>query len=85
MGYINRSQKQECRNWDCGRAVPFLGIFVLNYWYCVFLQCVDKDRRLQSESQFKETESRDHLLVICLLISGLVNKGGRHDLLSSIN
>ncbi len=21
--YINRKQKQECRNWDCGRAVHF--------------------------------------------------------------
>ncbi len=21
--YINRSQKHECRNWDCGRAVSF--------------------------------------------------------------
>ncbi len=26
--YINRSQKHECRSWDCSRAVPFLGIFV---------------------------------------------------------
>ncbi len=29
--YMNRSQKHECRNWDCGRAVPFLGIFVFKY------------------------------------------------------
>ncbi len=21
--YINRTQKHECRNWDCNRAVPF--------------------------------------------------------------
>jgi hypothetical protein len=35
--YINRSQKQECRNWDYnGRAVPFLGIFVSKVWYFVF-------------------------------------------------
>ncbi len=27
--YINRSQKSECRNWDCDRTVPFLGIIVL--------------------------------------------------------
>jgi|LakMenE18May11ns_1017448.scaffolds.fasta_scaffold9346049_1 hypothetical protein len=33
--YINRSQKQECRNWDCGCAVLFLGIFVSNFRYCV--------------------------------------------------
>jgi hypothetical protein len=24
--YINRSQTQECGNWDWGRAIPFLGI-----------------------------------------------------------
>ncbi len=29
---VNRSQKHECRNWDRGRAVSFLGIFVLNFW-----------------------------------------------------
>ncbi len=34
--YINRSQKYECRKWDCGSAVPCLGIFVSNLWYCVF-------------------------------------------------
>ncbi len=37
--YINRSQKHECRNWDYGRAVPFLGIFVSNCRYCVFAVC----------------------------------------------
>ncbi len=36
--YINRSQKHECRNWDCG-GVPFLGIFVSNFWHCVFAVC----------------------------------------------
>ncbi len=34
--YINRSQKHECRSWDCSRAIPFLGIFVSNFPYCVF-------------------------------------------------
>ncbi len=29
--YINRTQKHECRNWDCGRPVPILGIYVSNY------------------------------------------------------
>jgi hypothetical protein len=29
--YINRTQKHECRNWDYGRAVPFLGIYVSNF------------------------------------------------------
>ncbi len=34
--YINCSQKHECRNWDWGRAVPFLRIFVPNFLFCVF-------------------------------------------------
>ncbi len=34
--YINRSKKHECRNWDCGRPVSFLGIFVSNFRYTVF-------------------------------------------------
>ncbi len=25
-----------CRNWDWGRTLPFLGIFVLNFRYCFF-------------------------------------------------
>jgi hypothetical protein len=39
--YTNISQSHECGNWDCGRPVPFLGIYVSNsrYWfyevYCV--------------------------------------------------
>jgi hypothetical protein len=28
---INRSQKHECRFWDCSRAIPFLGISVSNF------------------------------------------------------
>ncbi len=34
--YINRSQTHEYRNWNCGRAVPFLGIIVWDFWNCVF-------------------------------------------------
>jgi hypothetical protein len=34
--YINRSQTHECGYWDCGRAIPFLGIFVSNFWYWFF-------------------------------------------------
>jgi hypothetical protein len=29
-------QTHECGNWDWGRAVPFLGIFVSYFQYCVF-------------------------------------------------
>ncbi len=33
--YINLSQTHEFVNWDCGRAIPFLGKFVSNfrYWF----------------------------------------------------
>ncbi len=33
---IYRSQKLECRKLDWVRAVLFLGIFVFDFWYCVF-------------------------------------------------
>jgi hypothetical protein len=35
--YINRSPKHECRNWERGRIVSFLGMFVLDFRYCVFV------------------------------------------------
>jgi hypothetical protein len=38
--YINRSPKHECRNWERGRAVSCLGMFVSNFRYRVSLQCV---------------------------------------------
>ncbi len=34
--YINGTQTHTCGNWDCGRAIPFLGIFVSNFWYWFF-------------------------------------------------
>jgi hypothetical protein len=34
--YINRSQTHECGNWVCGCEIPFLGIIVSNFRYCVF-------------------------------------------------
>jgi hypothetical protein len=37
--YINRSHTHECRNWDLGRAIPFLGIFVSNFRCSVFAVC----------------------------------------------
>jgi hypothetical protein len=36
--YINRSPKHKCRNWERGRAVSFLGIFVSNF-RCSVLLC----------------------------------------------
>ncbi len=37
--YINRSQAHKCGNWNWGRELPFLGIFVSNFQYCVFPVC----------------------------------------------
>ncbi len=34
--YIIRSQTNECRNWDWGPDIPFLGIFVSNFRHFVF-------------------------------------------------
>ncbi len=34
--YINRSQTHEGGNWDCGRAILLLGIFILNFWHWFF-------------------------------------------------
>jgi hypothetical protein len=35
--YILEQNRQiDCGNWDHGRAIPFLGIFVSNYWYWFF-------------------------------------------------
>ncbi len=36
---INRSQTHECGNWDCGRAIPVLGIFASNFQYWFFEVC----------------------------------------------
>ena len=35
-GNINRSQIQECRNWERGRTVSFLGMFVSNFRYSAY-------------------------------------------------
>ncbi len=32
--YINRSHTHECRKWNWGRALPFPGIYKLDFWYC---------------------------------------------------
>ncbi len=34
-GYINCSHIHECRNWERGHAVLFLGICKLDFWYSV--------------------------------------------------
>ncbi len=37
--YLNRPQTHNCWNWDTGRAIPFLVIFISNLRYCVFAVC----------------------------------------------
>jgi hypothetical protein len=34
--YKSLTHTHECGNWDCGRAIPFLGIFVPNFRYWLF-------------------------------------------------
>jgi hypothetical protein len=34
--HTNRSQAHECGHLDCGRAIPFLGIFDSNFRYWCF-------------------------------------------------
>jgi hypothetical protein len=47
--YINRWQIHEWRNWERGRAVSFLGIFVSNFLYSVFaVYRKKKDERVGS-------------------------------------
>ncbi len=36
VGIYNRTHKLECWNWDCGHAVPFLGIYFSNFRYSIF-------------------------------------------------
>ncbi len=38
---INRSQTHDCGNWDWGRSIPYLGIFVSNFRYLIFAVYVD--------------------------------------------
>ncbi len=37
--YINRTQTHECRNWDWGRGIPFLGIHKFDFPYSVVCVC----------------------------------------------
>jgi hypothetical protein len=36
VGIYKSLKTHACGNWDCGRALPFLGIFVSNFRYCFF-------------------------------------------------
>jgi hypothetical protein len=51
---INRSQTHECGNWDCGRAIPFLGIFVSKF--SVLVLCSVSKNYALSRRKFTSAE-----------------------------
>ncbi len=51
--YKSLTETHECRNWECGRAVPFLEIFVSNFLFCVFAVPDMFSRRLFISSNTK--------------------------------
>jgi hypothetical protein len=48
----------ECGNWDCGRAFPFLGIYVSNFLYWFFAVRRYKRNRGGHKEQSKEGRGR---------------------------
>jgi hypothetical protein len=52
-GFILYKLVHECRNWEGGRAVSFLKIFVSNFRYSVFAVCTQKmDRKEKLETHY---------------------------------
>jgi hypothetical protein len=45
-------------NWDCGRAIPLLGIYVSNFRYWFFAVWRDKRNRGRHRGQSKEGRHR---------------------------
>ncbi len=43
--YKSLTHTHGCGNWDCGRTIPFLGIFVSNFRYCFFAACMREQGR----------------------------------------
>ncbi len=72
--YKNSTQKHEFRNWDCGRAVPFLGIYNSNFFgiYKVRSACKLRARRTEYKSVFF---LRHKLLAKVWGLSGLKGRG----------
>jgi hypothetical protein len=61
--YIIRPQTHECGNWDWGHDIPFLGIFVSNFWYFVFAVYGIERRRvkLNDRQSRQQKPARQHL------------------------
>jgi hypothetical protein len=85
--YINRSQTHECGNRDCGRAIPFLEIFVSNFrhWFLAVyligrasrnrkyhLQCLFRTRPLTKITNYGK--SSDTVCLLDYLCSPLPSK-----------
>ncbi len=60
--HINRSQTHEWGNWDWGRAILFLGIFVSNFRYCVFAVWSRKEMLIPYMSFLSRQRSLIHKL-----------------------
>jgi hypothetical protein len=71
--YINRSQSHECGNSDCGRAIPFLGIFVSNfrYWFFAVWEKQHSPSPRTWAWIFKEWRKVELRFCPCLLLSSI--------------
>jgi hypothetical protein len=45
--YKSLTDTHECGNWDCGRAISFLGIFISNFRYWFFAVREEKDCKVR--------------------------------------
>ncbi len=66
--YINRSQTHEYGNWDWGRAIPFLGIFVSNFRYSGFA-VIGRRCLLHKENKDKERNKEGSWVLTHWLLS----------------
>ncbi len=64
----NRSQTHECGNWDWGRAIPFLGILVSNFLYCViavYLMLTNSPRMVMGQATITRAVTKcSHCIII---------------------
>jgi hypothetical protein len=62
--YMNRSKTHDCGNWDWGRIIPFLGIFVSNFRYCALQrQNAENLKQIFPEKKYLGVSSNFHIHV----------------------
>ncbi len=66
----------ECRNWDCSRAVPLLGIFVSNFGYCVFAVCWCTDHLQYETVNAREMKNKIREFIHALISVNVVKAAG---------